>query len=890
MSSINLDDLSFVINNFNTNIDIDLSLNDVSSNIVICNDLSVSQINGTFKKNIDNIFIHYDNSLNNTDSSLLYIQSKLQNFNNIDNSFIYIDNSINILESSYNNLYNNISNNYYNKIDIDNSINDFNNKINNIINLTTNFSGKKTFIGDLSLTGNIYPLANFIIDPLPDDNTGIVIIKGNLQIDGSNTEINSSQFDVNNKITLAKNSTNLSQASDSGIKVYNNTGPSILYKNASQSWNINTNLDISGKLNIQNNDFTFKINDDLSDNKLEIKMDQNKKFYIDGNLILSGNYNSNNNYINNNHNSTIYLTNIKDISNNAIYSAYDSSYDSSYNSSNLNANDDSSFNDLWKINKGFSNNGYNLYFNNKPYNQILNDNSNNISDFLLRYNILKLDSTDFSYITPNDNSEFYEVSNNKIIIKKDSNEKININIDLLIYTLYSSIIDIAVFNYDNINSNKPTNIIDSSQIDISNTNSNTNIINLTLSIDSINLNKNQCIGFGFLMYYHSYSYIHAVSSIYSNIENINTNKLYELYDISSQNSSSGFFNRNGFLLCRSNNGNGLVNGAAMSNNNGSASTKMTFWTHWTRNFGRMQQPYNYNEEDLDLNYFDIMNLDRYLQLNDSKKINNDYIDISSDTHCIEFKKKGLYYIDIYPHGYIQTGKIYQGGEVQGRSTIDAVIALIKNYNDHANQWYFKDICDNYIIDNTPDVYNNAYHVTLDYDISFKRIIDVDVSDTLSIGIYHAVTSPGIPGPKYPAFNNPQFIYSGTNFDVNISSDFFATDSTTRLGTNSDFSIKIYKIDEFNDISFNFKNIDLYLEKNSILNLLDLSVNNITHTKNTINSNDINVKDISINDTLNSNYLNVRNKVFLYNIPHESQYNVLPSGTIYYDNNKSLNVK
>ena len=63
--------------------------------------------------------------------------------------------------------------------------------------------------------------ANFVIDPAAiGDNTGTVQIKGNLQVDGTNTTINSATLTVDDKnIVIASGAANAAAADGAGITV-----------------------------------------------------------------------------------------------------------------------------------------------------------------------------------------------------------------------------------------------------------------------------------------------------------------------------------------------------------------------------------------------------------------------------------------------------------------------------------------------------------------------------------------------------------------------------------------------------------------------------------------------------------------------------------------------
>ena len=75
--------------------------------------------------------------------------------------------------------------------------------------------------GDVDITGSLTGPASFVIDPAAvGDNTGEVVIKGNLQVDGTTTTINSTTLTVDDKnIVLGSGSANAAAADGAGISV-----------------------------------------------------------------------------------------------------------------------------------------------------------------------------------------------------------------------------------------------------------------------------------------------------------------------------------------------------------------------------------------------------------------------------------------------------------------------------------------------------------------------------------------------------------------------------------------------------------------------------------------------------------------------------------------------
>jgi hypothetical protein len=117
---------------------------------------------------------------------------------------------------------------------------------------------------DINLTGDIKGGSILNIDPAAHgDETGLVVIKGNLQIDGSSTIINSSIVDISDiAILLAANAPNLSATDGAGIDV--SGGASFKYKYSSGAFdtghwesNIDLSCDLIKTQNIHSNGNLF---------------------------------------------------------------------------------------------------------------------------------------------------------------------------------------------------------------------------------------------------------------------------------------------------------------------------------------------------------------------------------------------------------------------------------------------------------------------------------------------------------------------------------------------------------------------------------------------------------------------------------------------------------
>ena len=117
-------------------------------------------------------------------------------------------------------------------------------------------------IGNVRIEGNTLSTTaggDLIIDPTPAGNAGKVIIKGDFQVDGTTTTINSTTINVDDKnITLADGAPDASSADLAGIHV-DGANADIYYDASDDGWHTNKdfyapNIDISGS--ITSNTFT----------------------------------------------------------------------------------------------------------------------------------------------------------------------------------------------------------------------------------------------------------------------------------------------------------------------------------------------------------------------------------------------------------------------------------------------------------------------------------------------------------------------------------------------------------------------------------------------------------------------------------------------------------
>ena len=99
--------------------------------------------------------------------------------------------------------------------------------------------------GNITTTGYIAGPATFTIDPAAvGDNTGTVVIAGNLQVDGTTTTINSTTMEVDDlNITLASGAANAAAADGAGLTV-DGASATLLYQSTPDAWSFNKNVGI----------------------------------------------------------------------------------------------------------------------------------------------------------------------------------------------------------------------------------------------------------------------------------------------------------------------------------------------------------------------------------------------------------------------------------------------------------------------------------------------------------------------------------------------------------------------------------------------------------------------------------------------------------------------
>ena len=93
--------------------------------------------------------------------------------------------------------------------------------------------------------------ASFVIDPAAfGDDTGTVVIAGNLQVDGLQTTINSTTVSIDDlNFSIATDAADSAAANGAGITV-GGAGATLNYTHATTSWDMNKPLNVTGNIGV----------------------------------------------------------------------------------------------------------------------------------------------------------------------------------------------------------------------------------------------------------------------------------------------------------------------------------------------------------------------------------------------------------------------------------------------------------------------------------------------------------------------------------------------------------------------------------------------------------------------------------------------------------------
>ena len=164
-------------------------------------------------------------------------------------------------------------------------------------------TGNINITGNLTTTGYIAGPATFTIDPAAvGDNTGTLVVAGNLQVDGTTTTINSTTMTVDDlNITLASGAANAAAANGAGITV-DGASATITYDGTNDEWDFNKPLNVTGAITSSGNISGAAL---LIDSNTAVdKSGSNYMVFHDGAgapALYAGNTSDNRNYYQSNH-------------------------------------------------------------------------------------------------------------------------------------------------------------------------------------------------------------------------------------------------------------------------------------------------------------------------------------------------------------------------------------------------------------------------------------------------------------------------------------------------------------------------------------------------------------------------------------------------------------
>ena len=118
---------------------------------------------------------------------------------------------------------------------------------------TPNVSVGTIASGNITTTGYLRGPSSFTIDPASHgDNTGTVVIAGNLQVDGTTTTINSTVVTIDDLVfNIASDAGDSAACDGAGITIGDGTtgaDASLLYDHTGTQWEFNKNLEVTGNL------------------------------------------------------------------------------------------------------------------------------------------------------------------------------------------------------------------------------------------------------------------------------------------------------------------------------------------------------------------------------------------------------------------------------------------------------------------------------------------------------------------------------------------------------------------------------------------------------------------------------------------------------------------
>ena len=136
----------------------------------------------------------------------------------------------------------------------------------------------------MTLSGYLRGPSTFTIDPAAHgDNTGTLVIAGNLQVDGTTTTVNSTTMEVDDlNITVASGAVNAAAANGAGITV-DGANATMTYNSTGDNWEFNKPINLG----------TWTVTESGGSLYFAVSGVNKMKLDASGNLDVVGNVNTN---------------------------------------------------------------------------------------------------------------------------------------------------------------------------------------------------------------------------------------------------------------------------------------------------------------------------------------------------------------------------------------------------------------------------------------------------------------------------------------------------------------------------------------------------------------------------------------------------------------------
>ena len=201
----------------------------------------------TLKTEVSNLANYLDASFV-SESSFNELTLQIQDLSElVDASFVSEVSFNEFIELSFNNLLTSYLDASLDSLNVNNL--DISQNLN--VNGEVSILGETNIFNNLTISGELKGPSLFVIDPNTwGDNKGVVLIKGDLIIDGSQTIINSSVVDISDiNLTLGKGASNIIELDGAGLDISGSVAQLYYkYDNSGGKWQTNIPLSVSGDL------------------------------------------------------------------------------------------------------------------------------------------------------------------------------------------------------------------------------------------------------------------------------------------------------------------------------------------------------------------------------------------------------------------------------------------------------------------------------------------------------------------------------------------------------------------------------------------------------------------------------------------------------------------